>query len=94
MLSIRSLGWEKKYLNYYSIYSSKSEFGRIFHQIIEVVVDQAETLRSATTESGSQSVNDDILSVSFIFGSQLGLEVLSGDIGESRMDDFDDLWEG
>lgn len=72
-------------------YSSKTVFRFVFHKVIEVVVDHAVTLRSATTESGSQTVDDDVLGISLVFLAQLFSELFSGNIGLTRMDDFENL---
>lgn len=74
------------------IYSSKSELGFVFHQVIEVVVDQAEALRSTTTESSLHAIDQNILGISFIFLGKDVLKLVIRDIGSSRMNDFQDLW--
>jgi len=72
-------------------YSSKSVFGFVLQEIVMVVIDQAESSSSATTEMGVEAEDDDVLSVSLeLLGNEFGDSFL-GDISLAGMEDFQDL---
>ena len=72
-------------------YSSKSVFGFVLQEIIVVVIDQAESSSSATTEMGVEAEDDDVLGVGLeLLGDELRDSFL-GDISLAGVEDFQDL---
>lgn len=54
------------------------------------VVDERETSRTATTELGPETEDDDLLLVSLVHGGELLGELLAGDVGPGWVDNVDD----
>ena len=70
--------------------SSKSVFGFVLQKIVVVVVDQAETSSSATTEMGVEAEEDDVLSISLEFLGDEFTDSFLGDISLAGVEDFQD----
>ena len=72
-------------------YSSKSVFGFVLQEIVVVVVDQAESGSSATTEVGVEAEENDVLNISLeLLGNEFTDSFL-GDISLAGVEDFQDL---
>ena len=64
---------------------SQSEVWLVLHQVLLVVISEAESWWSVTTESGSESVEDKVLGIPSVLGGDEGSEISSGDVGFSFM---------
>ncbi len=64
---------------------SQSEVWLVLDQVLLVVVGKAESWWSVTTESGSESVEDEVFWVPSVLGGDEGSEISSGDVGFSFM---------
>lgn len=72
-------------------YSHLPVFGLELLQCRKVVIDKAESVGKATTELGSESVEDDVLGVSLVHLGDLLTQFSLGHISATVMDDFNNL---